>query len=162
MAEPGPVRVDLLETQVSVLRTYVRAESWPRCMPTCQNYHHNHHHVYLAPAWETRRFLRVVVQKPDWLSRLMADRVPKILPMTSAAARSRSSRAWLYTRRVTEGSECPSRPATVRTSTPAPISWVAVKCRRSCSRTVGAPTSLRTRMKKDVTLSGRNGFVAST
>lgn len=50
----------------------------------------------------------------------------------------------------------------MRTSTPAPISWVAMKWRRSWSRTCGAPTSLRTRMKNDVTLSGRNGVVAST
>ena len=50
----------------------------------------------------------------------------------------------------------------VRTSTPAPMSWVAVKWRRSWRRTVGAPIAFRTRMKKDVTLSGRKGVLAST
>lgn len=52
-------------------------------------------------------------------------------PIIAAAARSRSSITWLYTRSVTDGSAWPSRPATVRTSTPAPINCVAVKCRKS-------------------------------
>ena len=53
------------------------------------------------------------------------------LPRRAAAARSRSSRACAYTRSVIAGSACPSLPATVRMSTPAPISSVALKCRRS-------------------------------
>jgi len=42
------------------------------------------------------------------------------LPRRAAAARSRSSRACAYTRSVIAGSACPSLPATVRMSTPAP------------------------------------------
>lgn len=48
-----------------------------------------------------------------------------------------------------EGSEWPSRPATVRMSTLAAMSWVAVKCRRSWRRTSGALTALRTQMNSE-------------
>src|SRR5579862_165941 len=61
------------------------------------------------------------------VSKLSADLSPSTLPMIAAADRLRSSIACEYTRSVKEGSECPSLPATVRTSTPAPISCVAVK-----------------------------------
>jgi hypothetical protein len=50
-------------------------------------------------------------------------------PNAFAASRSRSGRKWLYTLSVVEASWCPRRPATVRTSWPPPIIWVAAKWR---------------------------------
>lgn len=48
-------------------------------------------------------------------------------PNSSAAALSRSATTCEYTRKVIAGSACPSRPATVRTSMPAAMAWVAAK-----------------------------------
>lgn len=74
----------------------------------------------------------------------------------AAASRSRSGSAWLYTRSVTLASAWPNRPASVRTSWPLAMSWVALKC-RGAYRWVSRPAALAARIVSLVTTSGRIG-----
>ena len=84
------------------------------------------------------------------------------LPMMSAADLSACSRKWAYTFKVVAALRCPSRPATVRMSTPAPNSWVATKWRKSWRRTPATPSAAHSRRKARDTESGYHGFDASS